>query len=655
MTHHATLGPLALLVASLAALPGAGSAQSQGSATQPVVMPRDFRAAIDAGTRTEAGAPGPAYWQQWTTYRLTASVDPNEKRLNGGASITYHNRSPYVLPDLYLHLHQNLHAEGAIRNEPQEITGGVRLDRVTVSGVALEEGAPTAGYDVRNTILRLSLPRPLAPHDSIAIEIDWHFTIPASGAGRMGWSRDNFLFLAYWYPQMAVFDDVVGWQIDPYLGGAEFYAGFGEYTLSIEAPTQWLVRATGAQTNAAEVLPDQVLERLALAARSDTVVHVVTRDDFRQDATTRDSESGTLTWTFHADSVRDVAFSVTYESLWDAVRTPVGDRDGDGDIDYTRIDALYRPSAPRWRSVARYERHAIRFLSEYTAIPYPWPHMTAVEGAGIITGGMEYPMMTLIGSYNQSSDDALYYVTAHELAHMWIPMIVGTDERRYAWMDEGSTTFHENMARTDFFASSDPSVDQTAPDRETYIRFALSQTEGEIMRWTDYQYPGAGGIASYQKPATVLVALKKILGEEMFIAAWHRYLADWRYKHPKPWDFFNTIETVSGRDLDWFWSAWYFETWTLDQAVTGVSTTDDETTVRIANLGRVPMPVYLTITLADGQTEQREITVDRWLDGTSEIEATWTFRSAPIRIEIDAEAILPDVNRDNNVWVAMGD
>lgn len=649
MNSCARLALWALASATLSA-PALGQSGSLDTRPRPraVRPPPAFRAAIRASTRAETGRPGDAYWQQWTAYQLEARVDPLEKRMEGHAEITYHNRSPHVLPDIYLHLDQNLHAPGAIRNEPQEMTGGVTLDGVAVGGLSLDRGGEPAGYAVDGTIMRISLPRPLAAGDSVLLTIDWHFTVPQSGAGRMGWSRDNFLFLAYWYPQMAVFDDVVGWQIDPYLGSGEFYAGFGRYDLSITVPERWIVRATGVQTNDEDVFPKRILERLFLASASDSVIHVITREEFRNEETTLASDSGTLVWKFRADSVRDVAFSVTLESLWDAARTPVGDRDGDGETDYTRIDALYRVSAPRWRSTVKYAQHALAFLSKYTGLSYPWLHMTAVEGAGIIDGGMEFPMMTLIGSYNQSTDEALYYVTAHELAHMWLPMTVSTDERRYGWMDEGSTTFNENMARTDFF----PGVDHTEPDRETYTQFALSGREGEIMRWTDYQYPGAAGVASYSKPASVLVALRRVLGEETFTTAWRRFIADWAFKHPKPWDLFNTFEDVSGRDLHWFWSSWYYETWVLNQGIGSVTSEGGAVTVRVVDRGDVPMPVYLTVTFGDGTTQQREIPVEEWLGGLRETEVTVRGEAPVVRVEIDAEHALPDVDRSDNVWTA---
>lgn len=462
----------------------------------------------------------------------------------------------------------------------------------------------------------------------------------------MGWSRDNLFFIAYWYPQMAVYDDVVGWHTDPYLGSAEFYAGFGDYDVSVDAPQGWMVVATGTLENAADVLPAAVRDRLARAERSDSVVAIVTAADLAAGRATERSATGRLVWRYRAANVRDVAFSATRASLWDAARTPVGDRDADGQPDYARVDALYRAEAPRWRQAAHYARHSIDFLSRFTGFPYPWPHMSAVEGAGIIGGGMEFPMMTLIGDYNQRGDSALYYVVAHEFAHMWVPMSVGTDERRYGWMDEGTTSFNENQARKEFF----PGPDHDEPDRQSYLEAARTGYESEMMRWTDYLYPNQGGTASYTKPASVLVALRALLGDSLFLRAYHTYIRRWAFKHPKPWDFFNSFNDVTGRNLDWFWRSWYYETWTLDQAVASVTPGPDGTRIVIEDRGLVPMPAWVTVTLAGGATRRHEVPVEHWLSGARTTLVSIPPGAAVARVEIDAERVFPDVDRANNLW-----
>lgn len=660
MSHSASAAALVLLVLSGCAparsAPPAPAPTAEPAAVAerpvpgPLVPPPEFQAAVERGTRTLEGDPGPRYWQNWTDYTLRTRLHPAQKRLEGSAEILYHNRSPDVLEVLVLDLDLNLHAPGVPRNEPAEVTGGVEIGRVSVGGEAAREAAPGvrgARYEVRGTKMVIAPPRPVAPGATIPLEIDWAFRIPQAGAGeRMGYSGENLFFLAYWYPRMAVYDDVGGWHPDPFLGTAEFYSGFGSYDVTVEAPEGWVVMGTGRLANPEEVLAPEVVRRLRLAEASDSVVLVAAPDSLGP-ATARAAD-GWLRWRFQADTARDVAFSATRESRWEAARTAVGDRDGDGEVDYTRVDAIYRTPAFRWRNVVQYGQHAVDFLSRYTGLPYPWPHMSAVEGAEIIGGGMEYPMMTLIGDYTAASDEALYWVTAHEIAHMWVPMIVATDERRHAWIDEGITTFQENRARLERFPGA---PDPDSLEALDYLRVALAGMEGEMMRRSDYHYTTpAYVVATYRKPSTVLVALRGLLGEEVFHRALRDFIHDWAYKHPQPWDLWNTFESVSGRDLDWFWQSWYFETWVLDQAVGNVTPGPEGTTIEVLDLGTAPMPALLAITRAGGEVLRREVPEETWLAGRR--SATVTVPPGPpvVRVEIDPEGYFPDVNPENDVW-----
>jgi hypothetical protein len=640
-------------VAQLAAAERGSAVHSdQRPIPYPVEVSAGFERALERGTRTRTGEPGPNYWQQWTDYRISARLDAAAKRIDGTVQLVYHNRSPRPLPFVVLQLLQNVHAEGAVRNRPAEVTGGMEVKRLVAQGEELEElgsGRMTGGgYRVFGTSLQLRLPRALQSGDSAVLEVDFGFDIPQRGGGsRMGWSRDNFFYLAYWYPQMAVLDDVVGWQSDPFLGGAEFYMGYGSYDVTLEVPEGWVAMGTGRLANTDQVLPDEIAARLRRAESSDTVVHILTTADFGPGTATRRTDNGYLSWHFVADSVRDVAYSISRESMWDAARTPVGDRNGDGQTEYARVDAIYRETAPRWTQAWRYAQHAIDFLSRWTGFPYPWPHMTAVEGEDVMGGGMEYPMMTLIGSFTQAGDTALYGVTAHELAHMWVPMIVGNDERRRAWMDEGTTSFNTSAAENEFFPGRRWELD----NYRGYLQISRTDLEGEMMRWSDFHTNGAAyGTASYTKPATLLWTLHGLLGEETFQEAYQTYIRNWAYKHPKPWDFFNTFNSVSGQNLDWFWRSWYYETWTLDQAVKDVTLDARGTKIVVEDRGLAPMPVRLTLTLADGSSTSVEIPVTTWLEGVRTAEVVVSTASPVTKVEIDAEQVFPDVDPANNVW-----
>ncbi len=615
-----------------------------------ITPPPAFRQAIANDTRTTSGRPGSAYWIQEADYRLRASIDPVTKRLTGSGEIVYTNNSPDVLEELHVELVQNLHREGAQRIEFAQVTGGVELSRVVVDGedlppldlVDLEQ----PHYDVIGTNLVLRSQDAVAPGESVTLEIDWGFTIPQQGAGaRMGHNRENLIYVAYWYPIMAVYDDVEGWYTDQFMGRSEFYADFGDYDIEIEMPAGWVVMSTGTHQNPEEVLADDVYDRMLQAHESDDPVQVLGPDDFGQG--TQGGQNGLLTWRFRAESVRDVAFSATTESIWDAARTPVGDLDADGVIDYAHINTFYRQTAPLWEDVTEYQQHSISFLSENTGLPYPWPHMTAVEGGGIIGGGMEYPMMTLMGDYNQRGDTALYNVTAHELAHMWVPMIVNVNERKFSWIDEGITTFNENDARMDYF----PGRNHFLGDQDTYLRLARTEAEGPMMQDAGFHETAtAFGIASYMKPATVLASLREILGEETFYRAFRTFIDEWAFKHPYPWDLFNTFERVSGRDLDWFWRSWFYETWTLDQAIASVQSDEGTTTVTIRDEGLAPMPVLLEASLENGEIIHRRVPVEVWLTGDRTTTVTFDTEAPVTRLEIDPERRFPDIDRSDNIW-----
>ena len=618
----------------------------------PVIPPPYFQQALEKGTRSPDGRPGPEYWQVFTEYDLDARLDPMSGLLSGSGTIRFHNRSPLTVPVLQLYLHQNLHKEGVMRNRPVEVTGGVRLERVQVAGEDLlpANGFGNAGYLERGGILYIRTPEPVAPGGTVEMEISWSFVVPQNGAGRMGHSDREMYFLAYWFPKVAVLDDLRGWDAEPYQG-AEFYEGYGDYRVSLTVPNGWTVMATGELLNQEEVYSPRTISKLEAAAVADTIVDIATREDVESGRVTRLSETGALTYRFQAENVRDFTWTTSNAQIWKSTSALVPDRDGDGRADRVAIHSFYREyRAPLWEEQALYGKHSIEFESRFTGLTYPWPHMTSVEGADIIGGGMEFPMLTLLGDYNGSTVQALYAVTAHELAHMWIPMIVGANEKRHAWIDEGSTTFLENQAKPDYWPGM---PDPDAADREGYLDVARLGGEQPMMRHGDYYEPGPGyGTASYPKPATMLVTLRNLLGEEVFTRAYQSFIADWAYKHPSPWDFFNTFEREAGVELDWFWRTWYYETWALDPAVAGVREEGGETVITVEDRGWAFMPTTVSVALEGGEVLEREIPVSHWLSGKTSAEIRIPgSRGRVVGVEIDPREEYPDLNRDNNTWV----
>jgi hypothetical protein len=614
----------------------------------PVPETRAFATAVRRGSRTRSGSPGPGYWQQRARYQLAAELDPGTSRLTGRGTVRYFNRSPDTLPALFLHLHQNLFKPGAARTEETPATNGMEIQRVTAQGVELSANPPAGvqhGYAVSATRMRIGLPRRLLPGDSVDLELSWAFTVPPDGAPREGTDGEIFM-IAYWYPQIAVYDDVNGWQVDPYLGTSEFYMGYADYDVALTVPEGWLIGATGTLLNPADVLTEQTRTRLAAARRGGSVVHVVADADRRR-ATAR-GQGGKLTWRFRASNVRDFAFGASDQYLWDATIAVAGDADGNGRPDTASIHTFYRPSRRQWAwdQSAKYARHSIEYLSRFLW-PYGYPQMTAVDGV-VSCSGMEYPMITCIGGPRDTL--ALYSVTVHEFAHMWFPMQVGSDEKRYAWQDEGLTRFNQIQAMQEYFKG----YDRLSLSRNNYLNIARTDDEEPLMRHGDhYRYGTAAyGIASYDKMALNLEMLRALLGEETFMRAYREYGRRWVNKHPTPYDFWNAFENVAGRDLDWFWRSWWFETWTLDHVLAGVRATSGGVEIDVEDRGSAYMPTRLTITRADGSVEQAEVSVDVWLGGTRRHTLRLRGSPAAVKVEIDPGWRFAYLSREHHRWEA---
>ena len=599
-----------------------------------------FAAAVKHGTRTTTGVPGPNYWQQTADYHIQATLDPQAQTLSGTETVMYVNRSPDTLTSLAIDLYQNINAAGAPRDQPVPTTPGLQLARVAAQGVTLQPQTTDSavGYRVVNTIGRIQLPRQMLPGDSAELAFTWSFRIPPKSNPRMGTDGGVFV-LGYWYPQVAVYDDVAGWDTDPYVSRGEFYMDYGDYDVRITAPDNQLIAATGTLDNPEEVLTEQTRSRLAEAKRSGQLTSVVTKGDRGAGRATRSGTGGKLTWHFHATNVRDFAWAASKDYLWDATGARVGNRDGRGTVDSTMIYAFYRPSELAWTKSSVYLKQSIEFLSNLLW-PYPYPHMTAVEG--FVSGGMEFPMLTHIGGVQNGNE--LYLVTVHETSHMWFPMLVGSDETRFAWMDEGLASYNEALGVREFLGFDE----QRAQQRQYLLDHERGVDEPLMVHADAYPNDDAYQEASYVKPVVVMRALRGVLGDSVFLRAYREYGRRWTNKHPRPEDFFNTFNDVSGQDLSWFWKAWFFGTGTLDQAVEEMKVVGDSSRIVIANLGENPMPVLLAVTRADHSVQHLTIPVDAWLHGAK--RDTVMVRNVPAvtRVEIDPDGWFPDVNPMNN-------
>lgn len=644
-----------------------------------VVPSAGHQRSVERGWRSEDGSPGHSYWQQWAGYDITAELDPETARLTGSVQILYAHDAPANLPAVFVHLHQNLHKAGSSRYNQEEVTEGVTITRLAADGEELSESEAGAGpgWEVNGTIMQVRPTIRLEPGDTLQLDIDWEVQLPHRGAGRMGHSDNEVFFVAYWFPKMAVFDNLAGWNAQPYLGNAEFYDDFGDYQVELTVPTGWTVMATGELENPEEVLSAITIRRLSEAAESDTKVVIADRASRDAGTVTEEGVDGKLTYRFSAENVRDFAWTASNTQLWDAtsavvdVREPVAaaDEDGEGAEDAESdgdnggpvemvttgerrvlIHSFWREDrAPLWANQWEFGKQAIEFHSRYTDLPYPWPHMTSVEGADIIEGGMEFPMMTVIGAHEDAEPTTLFNTTSHEIAHMWVPMIVGTDEKRHAWMDEGTTSFLENESRMEYW----PGVNHHRVEARTYLQVAAASQEQTMMRHGDYYEPGPGyGVASYWKPAAMLQSLKTVIGEDTFQAAMQAFIAEWSFKHPDPWDFFNTFERFAEEDLDWFWTSFYYNTWTLDHAVASVQPkTGGGAVVTIADRSAAIFPATVRIRTTNGMDFVHEIPVEHWLAGNDTYEIDIAASAGGVRrIEIDPAGNSPDIDRSNNIW-----
>lgn len=606
----------------------------------PVIYAPQFEKALANGTRSLDGKPGAKYWQNSASYLIETALDPAKKLLTGEVRIQYKNNSPDELKMLYVHLRQNIYKPTAARNRAvPNPTDGMNVSEVSIltSPAGAEEKWQSAQQRVQGTLMSVLPPAGIKPNQDVTLKIKWSFTVPEK-MFRMGHDGEMFM-IAYWYPQISVYDDVRGWDTDQYMGNGEFYMNFADYDVKITLPQGFILTATGELQNPNEVLTETSLSRLAEAMKQDQVVQVVKADE--RGKATRTSDSGLLTWHFKAKNVRDFSFATSDKYLWDATRAEVGDLSGDGKPDFSAIHAFYRPEAQHWNQAAKFGRFSIEHMSK-RIFPYPWSHMSVIEG--FIGGGMEFPMLTHIG--RMRNEQSLFGVTYHELAHMWFPLMIGNDEKAFTWMEEGMTSFNDTDGTNAYY----PAANAWNPAQNSYLNMIKNgMSEVECMRHKD-QMPNsaAQNIAAYDKPATLFHALRGAVGQEKFMQALRQYAKDWGFKHPYPYDFFNAFENSLGMDLDWFWTAGFFQTWTHDLAVKEVKTTGKKTQISIEDLSYFPMPVTVEIT-TDGKTERRTIPVSDWLSGKRVITLE-VAKGTVQKVVIDPDLTNPDMNRDNNTW-----
>ena len=488
------------------------------------------------------------------------------------------------------------------------------------------------------TVMKADLAEPLAPGHTATLSAAWHFNIPEHGADRMG--RDGSLYeLAQWYPRVNVYDDLRGWNTEPYLGQGEFYLEYGDYTLEVTVPAGYIVAATGALQNAHDVLTPTEVARVAQAAKSDSVVHIVSQQDLTT-GTARPRKTGTQTWRFAAKDVRDVVWAASPEYLWDA-------------SSYKGIlaHAYYRPSAiATWKDAADMARMSIQEYSERWFM-YPYPQITAVEGP---ISGMEYPMIAMEA---RSADKyELYNVVTHEIGHMWFPMIVGSNERMHMWQDEGFNTFINTFSEARRYPEKGDQTTRAAGERGLVTQYMEHNVDEPLEINPDRINPQLLGENAYVKTSVGLQLLRQeILGPAAFDDAFRTYIQRWAFKHPSPTDFFRTMEDVSGRRLDWFFREWFLENPHFDQAIDSVVTAQRGDSMLVAvlygNHARGVLPIHARFTFSDGSTQDFDYPAEVWSTNTRMYAREYAFVGKKlVRIELDPDKRLVDIDRTNNAW-----
>jgi len=615
--------------------PPASPSPSPQATTTTLYMPRAVQRAYAKGTRSLDGKPGPNYWQNRGRYNIAITALPPNRTISGSEEITYFNNSPDTIRIPVIKLILNIHKPGAPRagGAPAKyLTPGVQIDSFAVNG----QNTKWPGTQNTFTQTRVGLTPPLLPHDSVHLVFKWHYEISES-AGREGMLDSTTYYLAYFYPRVAVYDDYNGWDTMTFTDSQEFYNDFNNYDVSITAPANYVVWGTGTLLNPSEVLQPTVLERFNRSFTSDQTINVATKADNQSKAVTKQA---TNTWRFRAANVSDMTFNLSDHYDWDAASVLVDD----ATHRRASVQAAYNDTAADFHYMVQFGRHSLDWFSHnWPGVQYQYEKSTIVQGSA----DMEYPMMVNDGT----NADTVFsrFVVEHEIAHTYFPFYMGINETRYSMMDEGWATALEYLIeiadlgkeRADRFFESfrvrgwqnNPSPLEDLP----------------IITPADGLTGAAWGDNAYGKAALGYLALKDLLGDATFGTALHAFMDRWHGKHPIPWDFFYTVNDVTGRNLNWFWNDWYFSNGYIDLALSAVSHASEGYSLTIDNIGGMPVPVDVQAHYADGSSDVIHETPAIWQANVRRATV-----SIPTKKSVDAivlnTGIWLDADSTNNRW-----
>jgi hypothetical protein len=599
---------------------------------QELYKPRDVKRAFAAGTRSEDGRPGKAYWQNRARYTINIKATPPDRTIYGTEDITYFNNSPNELKQLVFKLFMNIHKPGAPRTSGASsdyLTKGVTIDSIVANGKRLWFN-PNAF-----TTMPVVLPQPVASKDSVKLSVAWHYDVSLE-SGREGMIDSTTFFLAYFYPRIAVYDDYRGWDTTPFVDALEFYSDFNDYVLNVQVPKNYLVWATGTLTNPTAVLKPAVADRYRQSLTSNNVTKIVSPQDIAAKAATADNEMNT--WQFTSANIPDVALGVSDHFVWDGGSVVVDKTTGRR----AAVQAAYNDTAKDYHHMVRFGKESLEWLSNsWPGIPYPYEKTVVFQGYA----GMEYPMMANDESYEDTTFSK--FVAMHELAHTYMPFYMGINEARYGFMDEGWVTAFEYLFNSDkmgkeqaeqFFKAfrvqnwtNDPSQEQDMP---------LITTGGNLS--------GQGiGNNQYGKPALAYLALKELLGDVVFKKSLHAFMNRWHGKHPIPWDFFYTFNDASGQNLNWFWNSWFFSHNYIDLSLKEVRAANGATTISVHNVGGMPVPFDAVVTYNDGTTERFHQTPAIWQKDGKAATISLKTKKPVTSVKLDGGIYMDAAPKDN--------
>lgn len=599
------------------------------SAQQGLPVPAEVQRAYDKGTRNVVGRPGKNYWQNHADYALKVDFKPSTRLITGQVEIKYQNNSPDTLKQLWFKLYPNLYKKGVAGKS--RIAESDRHQGVSITDLRIGERTLNAdAYVIDGTNMHAEI-APLSPGKSLNIKVTYSYTLNKGSHIRTGQVDDGAYFIGYFFPRVAVYDDLDGWNKMPYTGEEEFYNDFGDYKAEITVPENYVVWATGDLKNADKVLNKKVAERLRLAERVDTVVNIISKADLEKVAVTN---KGTNTFKFDAKYVPDFAFAVSNHYLWKSTSVVVDSTN----IRRTRVDAVFNADHKDYYEVVDFARSTVHAMSHvFPKWPYPYPHETIFDGLD----QMEYPMMVNDNPVKER-DDAIT-LTVHEIFHTMFPFYMGTNETKHAWMDEGWATIGE--------WEIGPMIEPKMVD--TYGVEPTANTSGRkddtpITTLTT-ELKGAGTFTnSYPKPAMGYLFVKDYLGEALFTKALHHYIRNWNGKHPMPLDFFYSMNEGAGKNMDWFWKRWFYEEGVTDLGIAGALKTAAGYEIRIENKSNKPLPIDLTLTYEDGSREAIHRNIGVWESGAASVKIEVPTTKKLKRILLGGPHT-PDKNKSDNI------